>query len=174
MKKLLSHSATFILLGVVLLAVSLNTPDDALAGVERSSGQTVLLPFFLDIYSPAPMQYEASFSLHNADKEHPLTLMSVEYYDGDGKLTYSFLKQPAEVSPLATRSGNLTTKDLQTSMKYKTGSFLIKWQAKENIVSPVIIEVVTGTGTGMANAFAVEGKVIEDLSEKEASIAPQQ
>lgn len=174
MKKLQNYLVVFILLGAILLAGNLGISDDAFAGVERSRGQTVLLPFFLDIYSPAPMQYEASFSLHNADKEHSLTLISVDYYDGDGKLTYSFLKQSVEVQPLATRSGNLTTKDLQTNAKHKTGSFLIKWQAKENVVSPVIVEIVTGTGTGMGNAFALEGKVIEDLTNKETSAASQE
>ena len=77
------------ILGAVILLAGLVTTARAGSDIVRSTGQTVYVPIYSHIYSGLkgrPFNLAATLSIRNTDPQHPIRLVSVKFYDSEGKL----------------------------------------------------------------------------------------
>ena len=149
------------LMGIVLLTGPISGAR-AESSVALSAGHTVYVPIYSHIYSGLkgrPFELAATLSIRNTDPKHPVMLMSVKYFDSDGKLIKQYLDKSSELNAMA------TTRYILTEGNTTGGSganFLVKWQSKTKINPPLIEAVMIGTRSGQGISFVSRGQVIDD------------
>jgi hypothetical protein len=127
-----------------------------------SAGQTVYVPIYSHIYSGLkgrPFELAATLSIRNTDPKHPIMLVSVKYFDSDGKLVKEYLDKPYELKAMATTRYILTEGDTTGG---SGANFLVKWQSKTKINPPLIEAVMIGTRSGQGISFVSRGQVISE------------
>ena len=151
-------SASFFL----LLAGTPVPSSHAESGISLSTGQTVYVPIYSHIYSGLkgrPFSLAATLSIRNTDPKHAITLVSVKFYDSDGKLIKEYLDKPAELKAMASTRYILTEGDTAGG---SGANFLVKWQSNEKVNPPLIEGVMIGTRSGQGISFVSRGQVIEE------------
>ena len=98
-------------------------------------------------------------SIRNTDPRHPITLVSVKFYDTDGKLVKEYLDNPAELKAMASTRYILTESDTRGG---SGANFLVKWTSKIKVNPPLIEGVMIGTKSGQGISFTSRGQVIKD------------
>ena len=89
---------------VLLLAGIWVSASQADSGIALSAGQTVYVPIYSHIYSGLkgrPFNLAATLSIRNTDPKHPISVVSVKFYDSEGKLVKAYLDNPAELKAMA-------------------------------------------------------------------------
>ena len=92
------------LVGMVLTACVLVSVGYAELETRISNGQTVYVPIYSHVYAgdtETTFYLAATLSIRNTDQNHPITIVSVEYYDSNGRLLGSFLDKPSQLNALA-------------------------------------------------------------------------
>ena len=151
-----------IILSAILLLVGLVSGAQADSHIAVSAGQTVYVPIYSHIYSGLkgrPFGLAATLSIRNTDPRHPITLMSVKYFDSDGKLVKEYLEKPSELNAMATTRYILTESDTTGG---SGANFLVKWQSKTKVNTPLIEAVMIGTRSGQGLSFVSRGQVIKE------------
>lgn len=130
---------------------------------ELSRGQMVYVPIYsqisyrnLDLQGkPSTLLLSSMVSIRNTDPDNGITLRSVRYYGGDGKLLRDDSDAARSLGPLASTEIFVEYKDTTGG----TGAnFLVVWDA-ERPVNPPIIESVNVNYTGTAlTAFTSRGR----------------
>jgi hypothetical protein len=130
-----------------------------------SQGATVYVPVYSHIYvgiKGHTFDLAISLSVRNPNLKDTITLTSVAYHDSDGKFVRSYLDNPIQVAPLA-------SKDFFVGESDSTGglgaSFVVKWKSQKPVNEPVIEGVMAGTRSGQGISFTTRGQVIRDLRE---------
>ena len=160
-KTKICYTFCFILSAVMLLAGQI-TPVAAGSDIVTSTGQTVYVPIYSHIYSGLkgrPFSLAATLSIRNTDPQHAITLVSVKFYDSDGKLVKEYLDSPAELQAMA------STRYILTEAETGGGSganFLVQWKSKTKVNSPLIEGVMIGTRSGQGISFVSRGQIIEE------------
>ena len=155
------HSVCSIL-GAVVLLIGLSTGARADSEIALSAGQTVYVPIYSHIYSGLkgnPFNLAATLSIRNTDLKHSITLVSVKFYDSDGKLVKEYLDNPAELKAMASTRYILTESDAGGG---SGANFLVKWISRTKINPPLIEAVMIGTRSGQGISFVSRGRVIEE------------
>jgi len=151
-------SASFFL----LLAGTPVPSSHAESGISLSTGQTVYVPIYSHIYSGLkgrPFSLAATLSIRNTDPKHSITLLSVKFYDSDGKLIKEYLDKPAELKAMASTRYILTEGDTAGG---SGANFLVKWQSQTKVNPPLIEGVMIGTRSGQGISFVSRGQVINE------------
>ena len=155
------YKLSFILCAVILL-VALVTTVRADSDIVLSVGQTVYVPIYSHIYSGLkgrPFNLAATLSIRNTDPKHPISLVSVQFYDSEGKLVKEYLKKSVELKAMASTRYILTEADTGGG---SGANFLVKWSSKTNVNPPLIEGVMIGTRSGQGISFVSRGQVIDD------------
>ena len=163
--KISSGSFNLICLIVFMILAGILMPVDSSAeDIKLSSGQTVYVPIYSHIYSGVkgrPFDLAATLSIRNTNTKNPITLVSVKYYDSDGKLVEDYLKKPKQLNAL------VSTRYIITEDNKAGGSganFMVAWKSDQNLNPPIIEAVMIGTHSGQGISFVSRGQVIkEDL-----------
>ena len=151
-------SASFFL----LLAGTPVPSTHAESGISLSTGQNVYVPIYSHIYSGLkgrPFSLAATLSIRNTDPKHSITLLSVKFYDSDGKLIKEYLDKPAELKAMASTRYILTEGDTAGG---SGANFLVKWQSQTKVNPPLIEGVMIGTRSGQGISFVSRGQVINE------------
>jgi len=138
------------------------TASQADSDIVLSDGQTVYVPIYSHIYSGLkgnPFSLAAALSIRNPDPGHPITLVSVKFYDSDGKLVKEYLDNPVELKAMASTRYILTESDTGGG---SGANFLVKWTSKTKVNPPLIEGVMIGTRSGQGISFVSRGQVIKD------------
>jgi hypothetical protein len=137
----------------------------AAGNIQLSMGQSVYVSIYSHIYSgrkARPFDLAAILSIRNTDIHQPLTIVSIKYYDTDGKLLKEYLDEPLELKALASTRYIIMEGD-------KTGgsgaNFIVKWKSKIRVTTPIIEAVMIGTHSGQGISFVSRGQVIEEYKE---------
>ena len=149
---------------VLLLAGIWVFASQADSGIALSAGQTVYVPIYSHIYSGLkgrPFNLAATLSIRNTDPKHPISVVSVKFYDSEGKLVKAYLDNPAELKAMASTRYILTEADTGGG---SGANFLVKWKSKTNVNPPLIEGVMIGTRSGQGISFVSRGQVIKDES----------
>lgn len=127
-----------------------------------SSGETVYVPVYSNIYTgpkAVPLQLAAVLSLRNTDPKHTITILKADYYDSDGKMIESFVKQPIELRPLASTYFYIKEYDKRGG---PGASFLVRWRSEKEVNHPIIESVMIGVLSGHGVSFICPGQIITD------------
>lgn len=155
------YNLWFFVVAVFLLAAP-GSSARAESNIALSDGQTLYVPIYSHIYSGLkgrPFSLAATLSIRNTDPKHAITLVSVTYYDSDGRLVKEYLDKPVELNAMATTRYILPEGDTTGG---SGANFLVKWQSKIKINPPLIEAVMIGTRSGQGISFVSRGQVIKD------------
>jgi hypothetical protein len=150
------------ILGTVILLTALVTNARADSSMVLSAGQTVYVPIYSHIYSGLkgrPFNLAATLSIRNTDPGHSIKLVSVKFFDSEGKLVKEYLDKPAELKAMASTRYILTEGDTAGG---SGANFLVKWQSPAKVNPPLIEGVMIGTRSGQGISFVSRGQVINE------------
>lgn len=146
-----------IALAWVLVPVPISAED-----IKLSSGQTVYVPIYSHIYSGVkgrPFDLAATLSIRNTNTQSPITLISVKYYDSDGKLVKDYLKEPQQLKSLVSTRYIITEGDKSGG---SGANFMVVWKSDQKVNPPIIEAVMIGTHSGQGISFLSRGQVIKE------------
>ncbi|TFH24759.1 MAG: DUF3124 domain-containing protein [Myxococcales bacterium] len=129
--------------------------------VQRFTGATVYVPVYSQVYQGSnvtPFQIAATTSVRNTDPDHSIKLLTVDYYDFNGKKVRGYLTSEVEIGPLASREFQVREDD-------RTGgsgaNFIVIWKSDTPVTEPIIEGLMIGTFAGQGISFTSRGQVIE-------------
>jgi len=161
-KRRLSNLICFIVM--IILTGILAPVDISAEDIELSAGQTVYVPIYSHIYSGVkgrPFDLAATLSIRNTNPKNSITLVSVKYYDSDGKLVEDYLKKPKQLNALVSARYIITEADKAGG---SGANFIVVWKSDQEVNPPIIEAVMIGTHSGQGISFLSRGRVIkEDL-----------
>ena len=162
-KHRLPNSIYFLLL---IFSVGILTPAGRSAGdIQLSMGQSVYVPIYSHIYSgikARPFDLAAILSIRNTDINQPVTIVSVKYYDTEGKLLKEYLDEPLQLKVLASTRYIIKEGDKAGG---SGANFIVKWKSNKKVTPPIIEAVMIGTHSGQGISFVSRGQVIEEHRE---------
>lgn len=162
-KKKVMPVAKKTLIGTILLSIFfLPISAQAKSDVELSSGETVYVSIYSNIYSgPKAVRLElaAMLSIRNTDPIYSITISKADYYDTSGKMIESYLKKPMILKPLESQYLYLKEYDKRGG---PGANFIVKWQAEKNVNLPIIEGVMMGARQGLS--FICPGQIITEHS----------
>ena len=132
--------------------------------LDLSKGQTLYVPIYTHIYSGLkgrPFDLAATLSIRNTDPAHPINLVSVKYYDTDGKLLKDYVSEPVRLNAL------VSTRYVIKEAEIGGGSganFIVTWESEKRVNPPIIEAIMIGTKSGQGISFLSRGKVIADYT----------
>ncbi len=147
---------------LIILTGILAPVDISAEDIKLSSGQTLYIPIYSHIYSGVkgrPFDLAATLSIRNTNLRNPITLVSVKYYDSDGKLVEDYLKNPKQLKALVTTRYIITEGDKAGG---SGANFIVVWKSDRKVNPPIIEAVMIGTHSGQGISFVSRGQVIKE------------
>jgi len=130
--------------------------------IKLLKGQTVYVPIYSHIYSGVkgrPFDLAATLSIRNTSPQNSLTLVSVKYYDSNGKLVEDYLKKPLQLNALGSTRYIITEDDKAGG---SGANFIVVWKSEQKVNPPIIEAVMIGTHSGQGISFLSRGQVIKE------------
>jgi hypothetical protein len=134
-----------LLLQLTLLGSVLIYADPASSEIRKVKNQTVYVPAYSHIYHgdrEAPFYLTVTLSIRNTDPAHPITIVSVDYFDTDGKLLKSYQKGEVKLSPVGSRHYVVQESDKSGGFG---ANFIIRWRSDTRVNEPIIVSVLGTT-----------------------------
>ncbi len=153
----IGHVGAAVLAAVVGLLVCAGT---AVSGGGLSTGQTIYLPVYSHIYygiKSRPFNLTVTVSVRNTDMKRPLTVLSADYYDTEGRLVRHFLDKSETLPPLGTREFIIDERDEAGG---SGANCIVRWSSSEPMNPPVVESVMIGASSNQGISFLSVGRVI--------------
>jgi len=147
---------------LIFMAGILNPDVSAAEDIQLSVGQTVYVPIYSHIYSgikARPFDLAAILSIRNTNLRSLIRLISVKYYDSEGKLVKDYLAAPMNIAALASTRYIIAEDDKAGGSGAK---FIVIWQSEQPVNPPIIEAVMIGTRSGQGISFVSRGQVIAE------------
>ncbi len=150
---------------VTLMVVMLLLPFPAFSAageIKLSSEQTVYVAIYSNVFTgpkELPFNLTATLSIRNTDLHNPMTVLSAQYFDNNGKPLKEYAPQPINLGPLA--SHHFLIKESDEAGGFGA-NFIVKWKAAKEINAPIIESVMIGARSGQGISFVSQGQVISD------------
>jgi len=149
---------------LVIFSIGILSPAAGSADedIRLSSGQTVYVPIYSHVYSGVkgrPFDLAATLSIRNTDPKHPISIVSVRFYDTAGRLVREYLDAPITLDVLA------STRYIIAEGEKPGGSganFIVVWKSDKAVNLPIIEGVMIGTRSGQGISFVSRGQVITE------------
>ncbi len=148
--------------GILVIMLIFITPVCADSDLSLSNGQTVYVSVYTHIYSGLkgrPFELGATLSIRNTDPNHPITLVSVKFYDTEGKLLKNYIDKPTRLNTLV--STRYVIKEGETGAG-SGANFLVTWKSEKMVNPPIIEAIMIGTRSGQGISFVSPGQVIKE------------
>ena len=140
-------------------------------GLALSKGQTLYVPVYSHIYwGPKQRVFDlaCTLSIRNVDPSEAITIVSVDYFNTEGKRIRSFLQKPLVVPPLGTKEYYIEEKDTAGG---SGANFLVRWSAAGEVNPPIVECVMIGVQAAQGVSFTSRGRVILDHPREPAAPA---
>jgi len=149
-------------LQLVLFGSVLGFASAAASEVRRVKGQTVYVPVYSHIYHgdrEIPYYLAVTLSVRNTDPAHSLTILSVDYFDTEGKLLKSFLQGEVSLPPMGSKDYMLKESDRSGG---SGANFIVKWRSSAKVTEPIIETIMIRTVSQQGISFTSRGQAIEE------------
>lgn len=149
-------------LAILFSLVPMVLPDTARSEIKLVSGQTVYVPAYSFIFygdRQRPFDLTVTLSIRNTDLTHSITLLSIEYYNSDGKPVKKYLDSPTKLEPLAAKHSIIEESDKSGGVG---ASFIVKWKSDAKVTEPLIETVMISTVSQQGLSFTSRGRAIEE------------
>jgi len=163
MYELSSNIQRFLAKAIVLLVFVFPTYAQANSNVELSSGETVYVSIYSNIYSgPKEIRHElaAILSIRNTDPHNFITITKADYYDTNGKMIESYVTKPIKLNPLESTYFYLKEYDKRGG---PGANFIVKWQSEKKVNHPIIEGVMVSSQKGIS--FICPGQIITEKTD---------
>jgi hypothetical protein len=159
-----TNRPTQLILCLLLIVMTgiLNPEVSSAEDMQLSVGQTVYVPIYSHIYSgikARPFDLAAILSIRNTNLRSLIRLISVKYYDSEGKLVKDYLAAPMNLAALASTRYIIAEDDKAGGSGAK---FIVTWQSEQPVNPPIIEGVMIGTHSGQGISFVSRGQVIAE------------
>jgi hypothetical protein len=125
------------------------------------TGQVIYVPIYSEIYNQDQTQVSqlaATLSIRNTDRQHPIVIDTVDYYDSSGNKIRQYLSEPIQLAPLASTAVVVARTDQTGGVG---ANFIVAWGATAQVNPPVIEAVMINTASQQGMSFISVGRVIE-------------
>ncbi|SHJ49040.1 DUF3124 domain-containing protein [Halodesulfovibrio aestuarii] len=154
-----THRAS-LMMGIFLFVVVALLPTWASARAMQKE-QTLYVPAYSYIYhgnKEAKIKLTTTLSVRNTSRTESIRIVSVDYYDTDGKLLRSYVKEPVVMKPLQSLRYIVSLDDEEGG---SGANFVLKWEADKAVDVPIIESIMLGTGSSYGFSFLTQGVPIE-------------
>ncbi|MFO7595009.1 MAG: DUF3124 domain-containing protein [Desulfocurvibacter africanus] len=144
------------------MILSVAFPAWAQSGPTLSRGQTLYVPAYSHTYQgprSRPYQLTVMLSIRNTDLRRALTITSVEYFNSEGKLVRSQIKEPIRLPAMGTKEFLVEQNDLTGG---SGANFIVRWRASEPINAPIVETVMVGSSAGQGISFTGPAREIAE------------
>jgi hypothetical protein len=160
----MEKKAVLRLLAVVLFAMfAFGSATTSLASELRlSKGQTVYVPVYSNVFSgprSRPFPMATTLAIRNTDLSGSFRVVSIEYYDTNGKLVRHYLTKPLVIGPQASSFVHI---DEKGGIGGFGANFIVRWEADKVINAPLIECVMVGAASGQGISFVSPGQEIKE------------
>ena len=129
---------------------------------KKVHGQVLYLPVYSNIPNPEMGEkYDMSefLAIHNTDFNNVIKITKVLFFDNDGKLISSFLKNDTILNSLGTVTYYIPTSDQSGA----GANFIVEWTSQSLVTEPLIESVMVGFTSGQGVSFISQGRIIREL-----------
>jgi hypothetical protein len=154
-----------LLVNLGLFVLTLTFPSPAVSQVKLLKGQTIYAPAYSHIYHgdrEQPFYLTVTLSIRNTDPDRPITIVSLEYYDTDGKLIKRYLKNEVKLGAMASTRYVVKESDRAGG---SGANFIVRWKSDEKVTEPIVESIMISTQTQQGVSFTSRGQAIEEDSE---------
>ena len=156
MKKLLSL--------IFIFFFSLNISPPQLAAGELSTGSTIFVPAyrsFYQIYGSARDSYALTSTafLHNIDPKQTIEILSIEFFDSEGKLIKNLLEAPLLIKP---RNSREITIQPRTQHEDCAAHLIVRWKSGQPANTPVVEVLMVGQVLNRGISFNTQGYEVKE------------
>jgi hypothetical protein len=133
--------------------------------VELATDGTVYVSVYSRIFSgpkAVPVSLTSLLSIRNTDPKFTITILSVDYYNSEGKLMRSLVGKPSQVRPLGSVHKYLDEKDTTGG---PGANFIVKWRSKNRVNKPIIESIMSDTSGTLGISFRCPGREITEHGE---------
>lgn len=137
-------------------------PDPAASEIKLLKGQIVYVPAYSHVYHgdrEQPFYLTVTLSIRNTDRVHPITIVSIDYFDSEGKLLRKYLEHEVKLGAMATAHYMVRESDKAGG---SGANFIVVWKSEEKITEPIIEAIMIGTSTQQGISFTSRGQAIEE------------
>jgi hypothetical protein len=165
MKKNTMKKLVISIYGILILTGIITPNAHADTNINLSKGQTVYVPVYAHIYSGLkgrPFDLAVTLSIRNTDLKDPISIVSVNFYDTDGKLLKEYIKEPLQLKAL------VSTRYVIREAEIGGGSganFIVEWKSEKQVNPPIIEAIMIGTRSGQGISFVSRGQVVKEHTE---------
>ena len=134
----------------------------AFSDATLKKSQTVYVSAYPHVFmGPRGSVYDLGVTLviRNTDFKMPITIISVDYYDTQGRLTKKYLTSPMNINPMASKDIHITEKDTSGGIG---ANFIVRWKAEREVNVPLIEAVMIGGKGGQGISFVTSGQEISE------------
>ena len=130
--------------------------------VKLSKGQTIYVPVYSHVFFGERARtylLTINLSIRNTDLNQPITVLSVDYHDTEGRLIKKFVQEPVKLPTLA--STWYVVKESDTSGG-SGAKFIVRWKSETPVTQPIMEGVMISTKSQQGISFSFRGEVIEE------------
>ena len=153
-------SRIFWLIGMMTLGFSL-VAGGASGEVRLVKGQTLYIPsptsFMAGTHS---FNVRATVFIHNTDPTNAINITGIDFYNSGGKLVETYLTQPLKLNALAATRVNV--KQPLEGEDGMAAHFVIKWQAEQKVVEPLMSGLFFGVSGTRGFSFTSQPRIIQE------------
>lgn len=135
----------------------------AAAPAAAVQGQTLYVPVYSEIFDSdtnRAFQLTVTLSLRNSDRQQPIVITALDYYNSGGDRIVTYLDAPIQLGPLASTEVVVD----RTNVTGGVGAnFIVAWQSAAPVSAPVIEAVMISTASQQGMSFVSPARVIEEL-----------
>jgi hypothetical protein len=145
-----------------VLALVLLSAVPAASESRLLKGQTIYVPAYSQIYHgdrQQSFQLAVTLSVRNTDLEHAITVVSVDYFDSDGKLLKRYLENEMKLSGMASAEFIVKESDRTGGLG---ANFVVVWKSQEKVSEPIAETVMIGTMSQQGISFTSRGRAIKE------------
>lgn len=134
----------------------------ALDKMRLSKGQMVYVPVYSNVFigdRAVPFNLAVMLSLRNTDPRYPITIVSVHYYNNEGKLIRKYLEKSLVLNPLG--SNHIFLKERDSTGGFGA-NFIVHWKSEKEVNAPIFESIMIGTRSEQGISFVSPGRVIQE------------
>ena len=149
---------------MLILVISAIFPGSGSADstIALSKGQSVYVPIYSHIYygdRETPFELTATLSIRNTDMKKEITLISVDYFNSDGRFLRKFVGPPIKLKNLASIRYIIKSTD---NTGGSGANFIVRWESVEPVNHPLIESIMIGTRSQQGISFISRGQIIKE------------
>lgn len=139
---------------------------DLQAQVRHLTSQTLYVPAYSHIYygdRERPILLAVTLSVRNTDRNHPIVVESIEYFNSEGKRIREMIPGPLTLAPLS------STRSIIRESDESGGSgacFLLRWKSAKPVTEPVVETIMINTQSQLGISFTSRARVLQETIAK--------